>query len=254
MLGLVLDVESSIDESGKGSRLGGRFQDALLTTDDVSIIAEIKRRSPSRGDLNVELDPAELAIVYRNGGAACLSVLTNENMFGGCSDDLTAAAEASELPVLRKDFITTVDDVHESQRMGADALLLIVADLSETDLAELHELALSLDMDVLTEVKSEDELKIALDIGAYMIGVNQRDQPKSPTFTLEYDRAERMAGQIPDHVIKVAASGIEVPKGPRVADLQKFGYDAALIGEALVTAEDPEVRLQQMLASQFIPA
>lgn len=226
----------------------GRFKQALLAGDGVAVIAEIKRRSPSRGDLNAGLDPAELAAAYRDGGAACLSVLTNHEMFGGSGDDLAAASQASGLPVLRKDFITTVEHVHESREMGADALLLIVADLAGTQLAELHELALSLGMDVLTEVKSESELESALEAGADIIGVNQREKPKSAAFTMDYQRAERMAGLFPSDVVKVAESGIAVPGGTTIAAVRDAGYDAALIGEALVTAGNPVERLQELLA------
>ena len=230
------------------ARRAGRFKQALLASDDVAIIAEIKRRSPSRGDLNASLDPADMAVAYRDGGASCLSVLTNQTMFGGSGDDLAAAAKASELPVLRKDFITTAEDVHESHAMGADALLLIVADLTTAKLAELHELTLSLGMDVLTEVKSESELEAALEAGADVIGVNQREKPKSAAFTMDYQRAERMAPLIPDHVVKVAESGIAVPGGTTMVAVRSAGYDAALIGEALVTSGDPVKRLQELLA------
>lgn len=180
-------------------------------------------------------------------GAACLSVLTNEAMFGGSGDDLAAASQASGLPVLRKDFITTVEDVHESHRMGADALLLIVGDLSTGLLAELHEVTLSLGMDVLTEIKSESELEAALEAGADIIGVNQREKPKSAAFTMDYQRAERMAGLLPDYVVKVAESGIAVPGGTTIAAVRDAGYDSALIGEALVTAGNPVKRLQELL-------
>ena len=226
----------------------GRFKQALLASDDVAIIAEIKRRSPSRGDLNAGLDPAEMAAAYRDGGASCLSVLTNQEMFGGSGDDLAAAAIASDLPVLRKDFITSAEDVYESHAMGADALLLIVAELATAQLAELHELSLSLGMDVLTEVKSESELRAALQAGADVIGVNQREKPKSEAFTMDYLRAERMAPLFPGHVVKVAESGIAVPGGTSMAAVRGAGYDAALIGEALVTSGDPVKRLRELLA------
>ena len=169
-------------------------------------------------------------------------------MFGGSGEDMAAASKASGLPVLRKDFITSVDDVHESHQMGADALLLIVADLTTTMLTELHQLALSLGMDVLTEVKSEAELEAALEAGADVIGVNQREKPKSEAFTMDYQRAERMAALFPDHVVKVAESGIAVPGGTTMAAVRDAGYDAALIGEALVTSGDPVKRLRELLA------
>ncbi|WP_419925807.1 indole-3-glycerol phosphate synthase TrpC [Candidatus Poriferisocius sp.] len=235
-------------EADARGRRAGRFKQALLAGEDVAIIAEIKRRSPSRGNLNAGLDPADLAAAYRDGGAACLSVLTNEEMFGGSGDDLAAAAEASGLPVLRKDFITTDEDVHESHQMGADALLLIVADLDAAQLAELHELALSLGMDVLTEVKSEAELEAAIEAGADIIGVNQREKPKSAAFTMDYQRAKRMAPLFPAHAVKVAESGIAVPGGTTMAEVRDAGYDAALIGEALVTSGDPVKRLRELLA------
>ena len=235
----------AVDERAKRA---GRFKQALLASDDVAIIAEIKRRSPSRGDLNASLDPADMAAAYRDGGASCLSVLTNQEMFGGSGDDLAAAAQASGLPVLRKDFITTADDVHESHAMGADALLLIVADLATPKLAELHELALSLGMDVLTEVTSEAELEAALEAGADVIGVNQREKPKSAAFTMDYQRAERMAPLFPGNVVKVAESGIAVPGGTTMAAVRDSGYDAALIGEALVTSGDPANRIRELLA------
>ncbi len=225
----------------------GRFKQALVARDDVAVIAEIKRRSPSRGDLNAGLDPAEMAEAYRDGGAACLSVLTNREMFGGSGGDLAAASLASGLPILRKDFITTDDDVYESHDMGADALLLIVADLAGAQLAELHELALSLGMDVLTEVKSEAELEAALEAGADVIGVNQRHKPKSAAFTMDYQRAERLAPLLPEHVVKVAESGIAVAGGTTMAAVRGAGYDAALIGEALVTSGNPAERLQNLL-------
>ena len=246
--------EDAGSESRRGSSLGGRFQEALLASRELAIIAEIKRRSPSRGDLNAGLDPAEMAVAYQKGGAACLSVLTDEVRFGGCADDLTAAAKASSLPILRKDFITSVEDVHESHTMGADALLLIVADLDGGLLAELHELALSLGIDVVTEVKSPSELESALEAGAYMIGVNQRSQPKSPKYTMDYNRAIRFAEMLPNDVVKIAASGIGVPGGTEVSDLYRVGYDAALIGEALVTADDPVGRLRELTTRQPQPA
>ncbi|MXW42313.1 MAG: indole-3-glycerol-phosphate synthase [Acidimicrobiia bacterium] len=235
------------------------FKQALLNnlnnnnSSSIAIIAEIKRRSPSRGDLNAELNPAHIAVAYRDGGASCLSVLTNQTMFSGSIDDLKQAAQASGLPVLRKDFITTTQDVYDSQQMGAAAVLLIVADLllpthKGPDLAELHHLALTLGMDALVEVKSSRELEVALAAGAQIIGVNQRAKPKSQTYTMDFQRAERMASLLPDHVVKVAESGIAVTGGTSIATIRQAGYHAALIGEALVTAEDPAMRLRELLA------
>ncbi|MCY4162854.1 MAG: indole-3-glycerol-phosphate synthase [bacterium] len=231
----------------------GRFKQALIASNKLSIIAEVKRRSPSRGNLNTALDPAQLAVAYRDGGAVCLSVLTNQAMFGGNSNDLRTAATASGLPVLRKDFITTTQDVYESQEMGADAILLIVADLanpapSDPDLKELHSLALSLGMDVLVEVKSPDELDLALAANAEIIGVNQRAKPKSQAYTMDFQRAQQMAPLLPNNVVKVAESGIGVAGGTTIDAVRQAGYDAALIGEALVTADNPVLLLQEFLA------
>ncbi|MCY4257113.1 MAG: indole-3-glycerol-phosphate synthase [bacterium] len=235
------------------SKPPGRFKQALIASNKLSIIAEVKRRSPSRGNLNTTLDPAQLAVAYRDGGAVCLSVLTNQAMFGGNSNDLRKAATASGLPVLRKDFITTTQDVYESQEMGADAILLIVADLatpapSDPDLKELHSLALSLGMDVLVEVKSPDELDLALAANAEIIGVNQRAKPKSQAYTMDFQRAQQMAPLLPNNVVKVAESGIGVAGGTTIDEVRQAGYDAALIGEALVTADNPVLLLQEFLA------
>ncbi len=236
------------------TRQAGSFKHALVANKDIAIIAEIKRRSPSRGDIKTDLNPAKLAVAYQQGGAACLSVLTNETMFGGSSKDLIAASEASALPALRKDFITTPQDVYESREMGADALLLIVADLAnpqkpDCSLANLHALTLSLGMSAVVEVKSASELQVALDAGAEIIGVNQRAKPKSQQYTMDYNKAEQLASLLPNNIVKVAESGIGVAGGTTMAAVRQAGYDAALIGEALLVADNPTKRLQELLAS-----
>ena len=235
--------------SSPGS-LGHRFKEALLS-DGVSVIAELKRRSPSRGDLRADADAGAMALQYRSGGAACLSVLTDGPRFGGSPDDLKRARAEAGIPVLRKDFLTSLEDVRETKAMGADAMLLIVADVDPSILRPLHELALTLGLDVLTEVRTERELELAVEHGAYMIAVNQRNDPKDSRFTVEYDKAVEMSSLfsgMDDGIVTVAASGIGVEGGTRMEDLLAAGYDAALIGEALVTAPDPAAKLRALLS------
>ncbi|MGD9702444.1 MAG: indole-3-glycerol phosphate synthase TrpC [Acidimicrobiia bacterium] len=200
----------------------------------LAVISEIKRRSPSKGDLNVALDPAALARSYERGGASCLSVLTDVDFFGGSVTDLQTARAACGLPVIRKDFTVDPRDVCDARLMGADCLLLIAAALTPDALAELHDLAMRIGLDALVEIHDEHELEHALAAGATLIGVNQRDLV---TFQVDHERAVRMAGVIPDHAVKVAESGV------RGADdacrLREAGYDAVLVGETLVTAADP---------------
>jgi indole-3-glycerol phosphate synthase len=200
----------------------------------VAVIAEIKRRSPSKGALAVDLVPDVQAKAYQQGGAACLSVLTDGEFFGGSADDLMAARAATDLPALRKDFTVGPLDVCDARLMGADAILLIVAALSPPLLKELSALASHLHLDALVEVHDEAELEVALAAGATLVGVNQRDLV---TFEVDTDRAVRVAAAIPDGVVRVAESGIGgAADARRLADA---GYHAVLVGETLVRADDP---------------
>jgi indole-3-glycerol phosphate synthase len=207
----------------------------------LAVIAEIKRRSPMKGDLDPNLDPACLAKTYESGGASCLSVLTDEDFFAGSVADLEAAREATCLPVLRKDFTVDPRDAADARLMGADALLLIAAVLDPFELVELHQLATELGLDVLVEVHDEPELEEALNAGASLIGVNQRDLM---TFEVDHDRAVRMSAAIPDTVVKVAESGIRNAEDAR--RLADAGYDAVLVGETLVTSADPGETLAEL--------
>ncbi len=202
--------------------------------DLVAVIAEVKRRSPSKGALHEDLDPRELAQQYARGGAACLSVLTDHEFFGGSPSDLQAARDAVDLPVLRKDFTVSRHDVADARIMGADAVLLIVAALSDDELRAFHELATELQLDALVEVHDEHELERALAVGATLVGVNQRDLV---TFEVDTDRAVRVAKCFPSGITKVAESGISGAEDAAV--LAEAGYDAVLVGEALVTSGDP---------------
>lgn len=197
----------------------------------LGVIAEIKRRSPSKGDLFADLDPAELAKEYEAGGATCLSVLTDADFFGGSIQDLQLARDACRLPILRKDFTVSTRDVCDARLMGADAVLLIAAALDDRELRELHDLASDLALDVLVEIHDEAELERAVAVGADLIGVNQRDLV---TFQVDTDRAVRMAPLMPDGVVRVAESGVRGPDDAKV--LAAAGYHAVLVGESLVTS------------------
>ena len=230
---------------------GHAFKQALAT-DKLAVIAEIKRRSPSAGILRAEMDVAELAQQYQIGGAVCLSVLTEATGFGGSVDDLQTAREATGLPTLRKDFVTSFEDVHETQEMGADALLLIVAEIKSSMLQPLHKLAREIGLDVLTEVRNEQELKVGVSAGADIILVNQRNQPKEASFSVDYGKAvaiSHLFANLDDNIAKVAASGIGIKGGTQIKDLVVAGYDAVLIGEALVRAPEPAAMLSSLLSN-----
>jgi indole-3-glycerol phosphate synthase len=214
-----------------------RFRAALLEAadaDGVAVIAEVKRRSPSKGQLAPGLDPAALGTAYAAGGAACLSVLTDEEYFGGSANDLATARAASGLPVLRKDFTVSPRDVCDARLMGADCVLLIAAALDRSELDDYCRLAGELGLDALVEVHDEAELELAVAVGADLVGVNQRDLV---TFEVDQQRAVRMAPQMPAGVVRVAESGIR--GGDDAAALANAGYHALLVGESLVTSGDP---------------
>ena len=214
------------------------FRAALETvaaSGDIAVISEIKRRSPSKGDLAPGLDPAELAHQYERGGAVCLSVLTDVDFFGGSIEDLVAARAACSLPVLRKDFTVSARDVCDARIMGADCVLLIAAALDQAELESFLKLADAIGFDALVEIHDEAELDRAVAAGADLIGVNQRDLV---TFAVDTDRAVRMAPQMPAGVVRVAESGITGPAD--AALLAAAGYHAVLVGEHLVTSGDPE--------------
>jgi len=198
-------------------------------------VAEIKRRSPSKGELAPGLDPAATARAYASGGASCLSVLTDGPYFGGDLSDLQAARAAADLPVLRKDFTVDPLQLLEARGAGADAVLLIVAALPDDGLLrELHTAATELQLTVLVEAHDEGELDRALAIGPRVVGVNARDLGD---FAEDLSVGERVAKRIPPDVVAVAESAIRsVDDARRMADA---GYDAVLVGEALVRAADP---------------
>lgn len=206
---------------------------AALAQPGVSVIAEIKRRSPSKGALAGDVVPDVLAKQYAEGGAAALSVLTDQQFFGGSPDDLAEARSAVDLPVLRKDFVVSAADVVDARLMGADAVLLIVAALDDAELCDFHGLAVEFELAALVEAHDEAEVERALQAGAQLIGVNQRDLV---TFAVDPDRARRVAAAIPPEVLSVAESGIRGPDDARA--LSEAGFDALLVGEHLVTSGD----------------
>jgi indole-3-glycerol phosphate synthase len=233
-------LDRLVDEAVEISETRG-FRDSLAAAHGLAVISEIKRRSPSKGDLAPTLDPAALAEAYERGGASCLSVLTDEEFFAGSVEDLRVARASCDLPVLRKDFTVSPLDVVDTRLMGADCVLLIAAAIDGTELHDFHRLAVELGLDVLVEVHDERELEVALSAGADLIGVNQRDLV---TFQVDHDRAVRMAGAIPDGIVKVAESGVR--GAGDAAALRDAGYDAVLVGETLVTAADPIAAIAEL--------
>lgn len=230
--------------------LGARrpFRAALMQPGRLNVIAEFKRRSPSRGVIRADLHPAHVAQAYEVGGAAALSVLTEEEFFGGTLDDLQQARSATLLPTLRKDFVVDPYQVWEAWIAGADAVLLIVAALSDAELRQLHTVVTEASLTALVEVHDAEELARALDAGAQVVGVNNRNLQ---TLRVDIETSLRLAERIPPHVVKVAESGLRRP-----ADLRRLraaGYDAFLIGEHLMEAPDPGEALAALLEPEVAP-
>jgi indole-3-glycerol phosphate synthase/phosphoribosylanthranilate isomerase len=218
------------------------FAPAVSRPGQVNVIAEFKRRSPSRGVIRDDLHPVSVAQAYEVGGAAALSVLTEEQFFGGSMDDLKEARGATLLPVLCKDFVVDPYQVWEAWHAGADAVLLIVAALDDAELKRLLDTAAEAGMDALVEVHDEDELRRALGAGARIVGVNNRDLT---TMAVSLDTSLRLADLIPDGVVAVAESGIHGTGDLR--RLREAGYDAVLVGEHLMSGADPGRTLEAMI-------
>lgn len=222
----------------------GRFVAALSRAECVNVIAECKRRSPSRGVLRAEYDPVAIARSYERAGAAAISVLTEPTFFDGALEHLAAVREAVQLPLLRKDFVVSAYQLWEAKAAGADAVLLIVAALAPADLSRLHALATAVGLDVLVEVHGVEELAVALDAGARVVGVNNRNLR-----TLEVDvrASETMIARMPRGVLAVSESGLKTADD--IARLRSMGYHAFLIGERFMTAADPGAALKALLCS-----
>lgn len=254
-------VEVKRDEvralSGRASELSARVNDAppprgfaaaLRRPGEVRLLAEVKRRSPSAGEIRPGADPVEVARAYQAGGAAALSVLTDRRFFGGELDFLVRVRQAVELPVLRKDFVIDPLQVREARAAGADAILLIVRILSDAQLAELHGAARELGMDVLVEVHTADEMERALAAGCTLAGVNNRDLA---TFTTDLDLSIRLASTAGEEVTLVAESGIRT-----AADVDRLGaagFDAILVGESLMRQPDLTAAASALVGRRKLP-
>ena len=210
----------------------------------LSVIAEVKRRSPSKGELADIPDPAALAAAYDAGGADAISVLTEQRRFGGSLDDLRTVRGAVSTPLLRKDFVVTGYQLLEARAAGADLVLLIVAALDDAQLSDLHQQARELGLTVLTEVHHEDEVARALAVDAELVGVNARNLK---TLDVDTDTFGRLAKLLPDDVVKVAESGIAGPDD--AARYATQGADVVLVGEALVKDGNPRAAVAAMKAS-----
>ena len=220
----------------------GAFTAALGRTDRVNVIAECKRRSPSRGVLRAEYDPVAIARAYAEAGAAAISVLTEPTFFDGSVEHLQAVRGAVAVPILRKDFIVSEYQLLEARAAGADAVLLIVAALRPIELKVLHDHAQQLALDVLVEVHNATELAIAIDVGAKIVGVNNRNLR---TLEVDVNASEALIAQIPKDVVGVSESGLKSPSD--VIRLRDRGYRAFLIGERFMTQPDPGGQLQHLL-------
>lgn len=219
------------------------FREALAAgPEPVSLIAEVKRASPSKGAIREDADPVETALAYERGGASCISVLTESQFFSGSPNDLVAVRAAVRLPVLRKDFLLDEWQVYESRAMGADCILLIVAALDDSSLACLFEVGRELGMDVLVEVHSEDELTRASSLKPDLLGINNRNLV---TFETTLDTTDRLAPLAPDGALVVAESAIWSREDAlRVA---RAGARSVLVGEALMRAENLEQAVRELL-------
>lgn len=210
--------------------------------DKTGIIAEFKRRSPSKGLINGEAPVVDTTQGYVAAGASGLSVLTDGQFFGGSSEDLTLARRHNDVPILRKDFMIDEYQVLEARAIGADAILLIAAVLDPVASGKLAALAHSLGLEVLLEVHDEDELLRSLDVGADLIGVNNRNLK---TFVVSTEVSRVLAPKIPDNVVKVSESGISTPEA--IADLKQYGYEGFLIGENFMKNARPDISAMEFM-------
>ena len=223
------------------------FESALGVTDRVNVIAECKRRSPSKGVLAIDYDPVRIARQYEDGGAAAISVLTEPTFFDGVLEHLTAVRSSVALPLLRKDFIVDEYQLFEARAAGADAILLIVAALEQARLITLQRRASELELAALVEVHDEAELVRAIDSGARVIGVNNRNLR---TLAVDVTASERLASRVPRDVIAVSESGLK--SRDELAHLAAAGYRAFLIGERFMTDPDPAGAIRRLTGAEVL--
>ncbi|MGZ4437663.1 MAG: indole-3-glycerol phosphate synthase TrpC [Nocardioidaceae bacterium] len=245
------EAVTTLDELKEAARRAPEALDPMpaYRAEGVSVIAEVKRSSPSKGALATITDPAALAADYQDGGAATISVLTERRRFGGSLEDLRAVRSRVDIPVLRKDFIVTSYQLWEARAAGADLALLIVAALDQNRLEALIDRARSIGLTPLVEVHDEEEVERALDAGADLVGVNARNLK---TLEVDRDTFARLAPRIPDGVVRVAESGVRGPHD--VFEYAKQGAHVVLVGETLVRGTDPRSAVADLVAAGAHPA
>ena len=231
---------AELERSASARGEGRPFAEAL-SRPGTSLIAEYKRRSPSAGTIREDATVTDIVRAYERGGAAAVSVLTEERHFGGSLDDLREARESSDLPILRKDFTIDPYQLWEAKAAGADAVLLVVGSLRPHELGSLHGLARDLDLDAIVEVHQEEELEVALEIDADIIGINNRDLAD---FSVDVSRTFDLLHDVPAGKIVVSESGI-VDRA-QIEALEGVGVDAVLVGEAVMRAPDPEAAVREL--------
>lgn len=244
------ELRQLVYEMGETDAIPARppqFAEALTSSADVAVIAEYKRRSPSNKDGFPPIRSVAWTVEqYRKGGAAALSILTQKTHFGGRREDLDTARRAVDLPILRKDFISDPYQLYETKLSGADAVLLIVAGLSDAKLADLHEEASDIGLDCLVEVHDEEELKRALAVGPRLVGINNRDLN---TMEVDLNTTRELIEMVPDTVIATAESGYSVKKPEHINELRSLRVDAVLIGKSLMREKDPAGALNGWIGS-----
>jgi indole-3-glycerol phosphate synthase len=236
-------LEELARETG-APREGRPFAEALARP-GTSVIAEYKRRSPSAGTIREGAGVTEIVLAYERGGAAAVSVLTEEEHFGGSLADLQEARRACDGPLLRKDFTVDPYQLYEAKAVGADAVLLVVASLERDDLADLYRLAGELDLDALVEISRPEELDVALELDADVIGLNNRDLSD---FSVDLQRTYDLLADVPAGKTVVSESGIRDRE--QIDELEQVGVDAVLVGESLMRADDPEAAVRELTRSE----
>ena len=231
---------SELEREAERRQEGRPFLEALARP-GTSLIAEHKRRSPSAGEIREGASVTDIVRAYERGGAAALSILTEEKHFGGSLDDLQEARRASDLPILRKDFTVDPYQLVEARAVGADAVLLVVGSLEANELAGLFQEARALDLDALVEVHDEEELEVALEVDADVIGINNRDLRD---FSVDISRTFELLADVPAGKTVVSESGIVFRE--QIEELERVGVDAVLVGETLMRAADPEAACREL--------